>query len=122
MGASDAGAHLDMLDTFAFTTQLLGRGVREMKLISLEEAVHQLTEVPARFYGLRAGLDDLHSATMRADDHQLQQPLRVSVMERAGAPGVQPAVEGSGFGFRTLQRSDAAAVSQAFQCRLRRPD
>lgn len=53
VGASDAGAHLDMLDTFAFTTQLLGRGVREMKLISVEEAVHQLTEVPARFYGLR---------------------------------------------------------------------
>lgn len=53
VGASDAGAHLDMLDTFAFTTQLLGRGVREMKLISVEEAVRQLTEVPARFYGLR---------------------------------------------------------------------
>ena len=53
VGASDAGAHLDMLDTFAFTTQLLGRGVREMKLISVEEAVRQLTDVPARFYGLR---------------------------------------------------------------------
>jgi N-acyl-D-aspartate/D-glutamate deacylase len=53
VGASDAGAHLDMIDTFAFTTQLLGRGVREMKLISLEEGVRQLTEVPARFYGLR---------------------------------------------------------------------
>jgi N-acyl-D-aspartate/D-glutamate deacylase len=53
IGASDAGAHLDMIDTFAFTTQLLGRGVREMKLISVEEAVRQLTDVPARFYGLR---------------------------------------------------------------------
>jgi len=53
VGASDAGAHLDMLDTFAFTTQLLGRGVREMGLISAEEAVRQLTDVPARFYGLR---------------------------------------------------------------------
>jgi N-acyl-D-aspartate/D-glutamate deacylase len=53
VGASDAGAHLDMLDTFAFTTQLLGRGVREMKLVSLEEGVRQLTDVPARLYGLR---------------------------------------------------------------------
>lgn len=53
VGASDAGAHLDMLDTFAFTTQLLGRGMREMGLIPVEQAVHQLTEVPARFYGLR---------------------------------------------------------------------
>ncbi len=53
VGASDAGAHLDMLDTFAFSTQLLGRGVREMGLISIEDAIHQLTDVPARLYGLR---------------------------------------------------------------------
>jgi N-acyl-D-aspartate/D-glutamate deacylase len=53
IGASDAGAHLDMIDTFAFSTQVLGRGVREHALISLEEAVRQLTDVPARLYGLR---------------------------------------------------------------------
>jgi len=53
IGASDAGAHLDMLDTFAFTTQVLGRGVREMRLVPLEEAVRQLTDVPARLYGLK---------------------------------------------------------------------
>jgi N-acyl-D-aspartate/D-glutamate deacylase len=53
VGASDAGAHLDMLDTFAFTTQLLGRGVREMGLVTLEQGVRQLTEIPARLYGLR---------------------------------------------------------------------
>ena len=53
IGASDAGAHLDTIDTFAFTTQLLGRGVREKGLIGLEEAVRQITQVPARLYGLR---------------------------------------------------------------------
>ena len=53
VGASDAGAHLDMLDTFAFSSQLLGRGVREMGLIGVEEAVRQLSDVPARLYGLR---------------------------------------------------------------------
>ena len=53
IGASDAGAHLDMIDTFAQTTQVLGRGVREFGLLSLEEAVHQLTQVPAELYGLR---------------------------------------------------------------------
>jgi len=53
VGASDAGAHLDLLDTFAFSTQLLGRGVREMHLIGVEEAVRQLSDVPARLYGLR---------------------------------------------------------------------
>ena len=53
VGASDAGAHLDMMDTFAFTTQLLGRGMREMGLISVEEAIRQLTDVPARLYGMK---------------------------------------------------------------------
>ena len=52
VGASDAGAHLDMIDTFAFSTQILGEG-RRRKLITTEEAVHQLTEVPAKLFGLR---------------------------------------------------------------------
>jgi N-acyl-D-aspartate/D-glutamate deacylase len=52
IGASDAGAHLDMIDTFAFSTQVLGPGVRDHGVISLEEGVHQLTDVPARTYGL----------------------------------------------------------------------
>jgi N-acyl-D-aspartate/D-glutamate deacylase len=53
IGASDAGAHLDLIDTFAQTTQVLGNGVRRRGLLSLEEAVRQLTDVPARLYGLR---------------------------------------------------------------------
>lgn len=53
VGGSDAGAHLDMIDTFSFTTALLGPAVRDRGLLSLEEAVHQLTEVPARLLGLR---------------------------------------------------------------------
>ncbi len=53
VGASDAGAHLDMIDTFSFSTSLLGPAARDRSLLSLEEAVHQLTGVPARHYGLR---------------------------------------------------------------------
>ena len=53
IGASDAGAHLDMIDTFAFTSQVLGKGVREFGVITLEEAVRQLTDVPARLWGLK---------------------------------------------------------------------
>jgi len=52
VGASDAGAHLDLIDTFAFSTQLLGNGVRKRRLLSIEEGVRQLTDVPARLYGL----------------------------------------------------------------------
>lgn len=52
IGASDAGAHLDMIDTFAFSTTLLEKGVREHGVIGLEEAVSKITERPARYFGL----------------------------------------------------------------------
>jgi N-acyl-D-aspartate/D-glutamate deacylase len=52
VGASDAGAHLDMLDTFNFATVLLEHGVRRQQVLSLEEGVRQLTSVPADLYGL----------------------------------------------------------------------
>jgi N-acyl-D-aspartate/D-glutamate deacylase len=53
IGASDAGAHLDMIDTFSCTTSLLGPGVRDKGLLEFEEAIAQLTDVPARLYGIR---------------------------------------------------------------------
>lgn len=52
IGATDAGAHLDMIDTFAGPTALLKTGVREKELLGLEEAIHQLTDMPARLYGI----------------------------------------------------------------------
>lgn len=58
---------------------------------------------------------------MRAADHQAQQPLMVAVMDRQGAPGVPFDVEGSGYGFRVLQRLDAAAAEQPHACRMTRP-
>jgi branched-chain amino acid transport system substrate-binding protein len=67
-------------------------------------------------------LGGLHTATMRAADHQLLQPLVVSVMDRAGRPGVRHDVEGSGFGFRTLRRVDATQVEQPHVCKMVRPD
>jgi len=52
VGASDAGAHLDMLSTFSFSTAML-RSVREHGLMPIEEAVQLLTDRQARLYGLR---------------------------------------------------------------------
>ncbi|HZP28569.1 MAG TPA: amidohydrolase family protein [Acidimicrobiia bacterium] len=53
IGASDAGAHLDMIAAFRYTTGFLQEAVRERALLPLEEAIHLLTQAPARLYGLR---------------------------------------------------------------------
>ena len=52
VGASDAGAHLDMLSTFSFSTAML-RSCRDRGLMPVEEAVSLLTDRQARLYGLR---------------------------------------------------------------------
>ena len=52
IGGSDAGAHLDMMCGAIYTTSLLGHGVREHQVVTLEEAIRLLTDVPARLYGL----------------------------------------------------------------------
>jgi len=40
-----------MIDTFSFSSQVLGPAVRERGLMGLEEAVHRLTQVPAELIG-----------------------------------------------------------------------
>jgi N-acyl-D-aspartate/D-glutamate deacylase len=53
LGASDAGAHMDMMVGADFPTRCLGELVREKSIFTLEEMIHQFTEIPARLYGLR---------------------------------------------------------------------
>ncbi len=52
VGASDAGAHLDMIDSFGYATTMIAQAVREHRLMPIEEAVHLLTGAPAAVYGL----------------------------------------------------------------------
>jgi N-acyl-D-aspartate/D-glutamate deacylase len=53
VGASDAGAHLDMIDSFSYATTLIRRTTVDRSLLPLEEAVHYLTGSPAALYGLK---------------------------------------------------------------------
>jgi N-acyl-D-aspartate/D-glutamate deacylase len=52
VGASDAGAHLDMMCGAIYSTSLLANAVRQHQVVSLEEGVRLLSDVPARLYGL----------------------------------------------------------------------
>ncbi|WCM90820.1 branched-chain amino acid ABC transporter substrate-binding protein [Acidovorax sp. NCPPB 3576] len=61
------------------------------------------------------------AGTMRAADHQFQQPLAVGVMDRQGAPGVPFDVEGSGYGFRVVRRIAADQAEMPQRCEMRRP-
>jgi N-acyl-D-aspartate/D-glutamate deacylase len=53
IGGSDAGAHLDRMCGAPYTTEFLGDCLRGKQLIGLEEAIHHLTDAPARLFGLR---------------------------------------------------------------------
>jgi len=67
-------------------------------------------------------LEGVHEGWMRADDHQFQQPLVVSVMDRLGTNGTRHDVEGSGYGFRTVRRFDARQTQLPHTCRMVRPE
>jgi N-acyl-D-aspartate/D-glutamate deacylase len=53
LGASDAGAHMDMMAGADFPTRCLAELVRERAAFTLEELIHRFTDVPARLYGFR---------------------------------------------------------------------
>jgi N-acyl-D-aspartate/D-glutamate deacylase len=53
LGGSDAGAHLDRMLGSPYPTRFVGDCLRGRQLVPLERAVHLLTDVPARLFGLR---------------------------------------------------------------------
>ncbi len=53
LGLSDAGAHASQLCDAGAPTDLLGRWVRDMGVLSLEEGVRRLTSQPADIFGIR---------------------------------------------------------------------
>jgi branched-chain amino acid transport system substrate-binding protein len=71
--------------------------------------------------GMKFDGENFHAMSMRADDHQVIQPLYVMEMDRAGAPGVHIDNEGSGYGFRTLLAIPAGKTAQPTTCRMARP-
>jgi len=60
------------------------------------------------------------NGSMRASDHQFQQPLVVGIMERQGAPGMKFDVEGSGYGFKVIKTLSPAQARMPESCAMQR--
>jgi N-acyl-D-aspartate/D-glutamate deacylase len=87
IGGSDAGAHLDMMCGTIYTTALLGHGVRGHQVVTLEEAVRLITDVPARQYGVtERGRITQDGASVR--ERELPVGRKATTVSGAGCRGV----------------------------------
>ena len=98
VGASDAGAHLDFLATFNYSTTMLAEAVRKRGLLATEEAVSLLTNAQARLYGLtgRGRLGEGWCADIVVFDESTIGPGPVVTVEDlpGGAPRLYGEAEG----------------------------
>jgi len=100
IGGSDAGAHLDRMCGAPYTTAFLADTLRGRKLVSLEDAVHMITQAPAELFGLRdrgvvregahADLVLFDAATVGPDEVRLVEDLPGGTARLfAGSAGVE---------------------------------
>ena len=61
------------------------------------------------------------TGSMRASDHQFQQPLLVAQMGKLGDAGVKFDVEGSGYGFRVIKTIASDKAAMPTTCKMSRP-
>jgi branched-chain amino acid transport system substrate-binding protein len=59
--------------------------------------------------------------SIRADNHQLLQPMYVATFTKAGASGVKYDVERTGLGFRSEGRIEASKTAMPTTCKMQRP-
>lgn len=112
VGASDAGAHLDMIDTFNYPTTMMAKAVRQHELLPLEEAIHYITGAPAAFYGLvdRGCIRPGAWADLVVFDPVSVEPLPVST--RFDLPGGAGRVFGGAAGIEEVMVAGESIVKQ----------
>lgn len=93
----------------------------EMLVAAIEKA--KTTDAVAVAYALEGATykNAFHEATMRAQDHQLIQPLYVSVMQKTSTGNIRFDNEGSGYGFKTERYVPAADTALPSSCQMQRP-
>ena len=94
----------------------------EMLVSAIEKA--KTTEAAAVARALEGARykNAFHEAVMRADDHQLLQPLYVSVMRKVSDGSVRFDNEGSGYGFKTERYLSMGDTALPTSCRMKRAD
>jgi branched-chain amino acid transport system substrate-binding protein len=97
------------------TQYLRARILVEMLVQAIEKANTTEASAVAKALSGAQWRNGFHSALMRASDHQLQQPLYVSVMQYKGA-GVKYDAEQSGYGFKTERFLSAEQASLPSTC------
>ena len=105
----DDYVHMRML----LMVEALTQSIEKVGSMEAAAVARQLEKASVNVSGL--------AGAMRAADHQFQQPLRVAVMDRQGAPGVKFDVEGSGFGFRVIKTISQTGAEQPHNCQMNRP-
>ncbi len=58
---------------------------------------------------------------MRKSDHQLQQPVYMTVWQKAGAKPFDYSVENTGYNFRTVKTFESFVASTPTSCQMKRP-
>lgn len=89
IGASDAGAHLDMFFSADYATKMIGEAVGKRHLLPLEEAVNLLTAVPADLYMLKDRgrlVEGAYADVVVFDEHEISSnPMEMRTDLPAGA-------------------------------------
>ncbi|MES2912917.1 MAG: branched-chain amino acid ABC transporter substrate-binding protein [Pseudomonadota bacterium] len=93
--------------------EALAQGIEKAGTTDATAVAMQLEKVSVSLAG--------RQGSMRASDHQFQQPLEVALMGKQGAPGVRFDVEGSGYGFRIIKTIAAERAAQPQTCKMVRP-
>jgi branched-chain amino acid transport system substrate-binding protein len=93
--------------------EALAQSIEKAGSLQAEAVAQQLERAQVALAG--------HTGSMRAADHQFQQPLRVVLMDRQGTPGVAFDSEGSGYGFRVIKTLQAEQAEQPHSCKMQRP-
>ena len=95
-----------MMEMLAKAFEKAGKADPKAVAFALEGMEHET------FYG---------KVTMRAEDHQLIQPLYISTMTKVGTEGVKYDVENTGLGWKTDGRTEAEDTARPTTCKMKRP-